>query len=201
MKHSIEVPGYQGRALHLNAGQVLTVTDIEGMQIGDLFLIGADDRDELFNAAVTRIVWFDHWLPRVGDAFYSNRRRPMATIIADSSPGLHDMSFAPCDGEWFESEGYPNHPNCRDNYRKAMTALGVPLEPMPDPINLFQNTPVYPDGRLEIAVTQSKPGDRIALRADIDLIVVVTACSVDFAVNGIAVNGAKSTPLSLSVTD
>ncbi len=36
-------------------------------------------------------------IPRVGDPLYSSDRRPLLTLVADTSPGIHDTLMASCD--------------------------------------------------------------------------------------------------------
>ena len=119
----IDVPGYQGRAIEVRKGDLVRVIDVEGCQIGDLFLIARDDPMEIFSPALTRLVNFTPF-PRIGESFISSRRRPMVTLIADKSPGRHDMTFAPCDPELYRTlNAGDNHPSCRNNFERAMQAM------------------------------------------------------------------------------
>lgn len=196
---TVEVPGYGGGAVRVPAGARLRVIDVEGGQIGDLFLLAADDPDERFSPALTRLVVFRAF-PNRGEPFVSTRRRVLATLEEDTSPGVHDMSFAPCDAEFYREIGVDGpHPNCRDNFQAAAAAIGLPDTAVPDPINVFQNSPTYPDGTIGVGPALSRPGDYLELRAAIDLVAVLTACSVDVPLNGVLPNGARSTPLRLEV--
>ena len=193
------VPGYQGRAARVATGSILRIIDVEGCQIGDLFVHTAADLDERLSPAVTRLINFTPF-PRPGQTFVSNRRRPLLTIIEDTSPGVHDMTFAPCDRELYQAYGAGDaHPNCRDNFFQAMAALGFALTSHPDPINVFQNTPINADGGYTIGRTLTRAGDAFMLRAETDLIVALTACSVDIPFEGVLPNGVRSTPLRLEI--
>lgn len=181
-------------------GSTLKVVDVEGCQIGDLFVLAASDLDERLSPGVTRLINFTPF-PHLGESFYSNRRRSLLTLLEDTSPGLHDMTFAPCDAELYRTfNAGDEHPNCRDNYFRAMAALGVAAHSHPDPINVFQNTPVNLNGSYTIGAALSRPGDYIALRANIDLIIALTACSVDIPFEGIQPNGGRSTSLRLEIS-
>ena len=46
------------------------------------------------------------------------------------------------------------------------------------------NVDVLPSGELRILPPRSRPGDRLVLRAEMDLIVGVTACSAELSNNG-----------------
>ena len=195
----IDIPGYEGRAVRLEHGCVFRVIDVEGCQIADMFTLCAADISEYFSPALTRQVIF-RLTPRPGDILYSNRRRPMLTFLHDTSPGRHDMAFAPCDPGFYVALGADDsHPNCRDNFYRAMSALDLSMEPPPDPFNLFQNTVPGRDGDFEVGQTLSKAGDYVEFRAEMDVVVVVTACSVDLPVEGIEPICGKSTPLRIQV--
>jgi uncharacterized protein YcgI (DUF1989 family) len=196
---TIEVPGYQGRAVEVRKGDVVRITDVEGCQIGDLFLIARDDPMEIFSPALTRLVNFTPF-PRVGEPFISSRRRAMVTLITDRSPGRHDMTFAPCDPEFYRTLGAgDNHPSCRNNFERAMQAIGRSIPVYPDPVNVFQNTPIDAQGNYILGQTQTKPGDYIELRCEMDLVVALTACSTDVPLEGVEPIGGKSTPLRIEV--
>jgi uncharacterized protein len=196
---TIEIPGYQGRAVVVSKGQRVRITDVEGCQIGDLFLIARDDPMEIFSAALTRLVNFTPF-PRVGESFISSKRRAMVTLIADHSPGRHDMTFAPCDPDFYKILGAgDNHPSCRSNFENAMRAIGRTIPIYPDPVNVFQNTPIDASGNYILGETLTKPDDYIDLRAEMDLVIALTACSTDVPLEGVHPIGGKSTPLRIEI--
>ncbi len=194
---TLEVPGYHGRAVRVAAGARIRVTDVEGAQIGDMFAISAADRFEYLSPAQTRN-FVRRLFPAVGDPFHTNRHRPILTFLEDHSPGPHDMLFAPCDQKMYEEVGFEGpHRSCRSNFLEATHEIGLEMEVVPDPVNLFQNTPALPDRSLALYGTQSRPGDSLTFGAEMDLVFVLTACSAD--VGEINVNGGKSTPLLIEV--
>ena len=195
----VDIPGYQGRAFRLERGRSFRVVDVEGCQIADMFVISNDDKDEVFSPAMTRQVVF-RLTPRPGDFLYSNRRSPMLTFLNDNSPGCHDMAFAPCDPDFYVDLGADSsHPNCRDNFYKAIGELDLNMEPPPDPFNLFQNTVPKADGDFAVGKTLSKAGDYVEFRAEMAVIVVVTACSADVPIDGIDPVGGLSTNLRIEI--
>jgi uncharacterized protein YcgI (DUF1989 family) len=188
----VEIPAYGNGFVAARKGDVVRLTDIEGCQVGDLFAVNPRDHTEYLSTAVTRL-WNLNMFPRLGESFITTRDRPILTFLKDTSPGYHDMMFASCNDAMFRRRGKTGHPNCRDNYYDAARRAGIDHVNQPDPVNIFQNTPPRPDGSYIIGVTMSAPGDHVELRAEMDCIVIVTACSSE------RILGGKSTPMRLEV--
>lgn len=189
---SIEITGYSGGAFTFCRGESFAITDLQGKQVADLFAFNRDDHFEYLSTSVTRLV--NHTLfPKPGQQFYSTQHRPIVTFVEDNSPGLHDMLFAPCDHQLYAERGLANHPNCRDNYLHVAREVGIEHPIVPDPVNLFQNTPHQADGVLKLGLAATNAGDHVILTAETNLIVIVTACSSG------RVNGGGSTPISISL--
>jgi uncharacterized protein YcgI (DUF1989 family) len=191
---TIEVPGYSGKSLKVASGQYIRVTDIEGGQVGDMFAISVSDHMEFLSPSVTRLYNLSLF-PKVGESFYSTRDREIVTFIEDNSPGCHDMLMASCNQKMFETFGLKDHPNCRDNYYKAAAEAGMARSAKPDPVNFFQNTPATPDGSISSYVTMTEPGDHVVLRAEMDVILILTVCSTEM------INQGKSSPMKIEIFD
>ena len=102
--------------------------------------------------------------PRPGDPLVTNRRRPILTLAADSSPGVHDTLIAACDIHRYRQLGYAGlHDNCTDNLRMAMLAIGRRAAEIPCPFNIWMNTPPLPDGSIAYLAPVSAPGDHVDL--------------------------------------
>ena len=97
------------------------------------------------------------------------------------------MMYAPCSQEMFRIQyGVDgDHSNCLDNLTRALRPLGLESHLVPTPFNIFQNSTVAPDGRLQIAAPLSRPGDAIDLRAEMDLDVALSACSASRCTGGV----------------
>ena len=175
----IEIPAREGRAVRVAAGRSIRVVDVAGGQVGDLFAFCADDLDERLSAEHTRAELF-RLFPRVGEAFWSSRRRPLLTLEGDTSPGFHDMLFAACDEARYRTLGAPpGHASCAANLQSALAVLGLGPLPVPQPVNLFEHIPALADLTLDWRATESRAGDHVQLRAERDLVVVVSACPYD----------------------
>lgn len=198
VKHRIEVPGYSGRGIPVDAGLTIRVTDLEGCQIGDLFALCREDPSEHLCTARTRALT-QRLFPAVGQQFFTNRYRAILSFLVDHSPGIHDTLYASCDTGLHQLLGAAaDHASCHQNFLSAARELGLELDEVPGPVNLFQNTPVHPDGTLGAEAAPSRAGDHVELRVELDAYVILTACSVD---TGVDINGGRSTPLLLEVID
>jgi hypothetical protein len=196
MAERIEIPAREGRAVRVGAGQSFRVVDLDGQQVADLFAFVDGDVAEYLSAEHTRVA-LGRLFPRVGEAFVTNRRRPILTFVADASPGIHDMLCAACGPERYALLGHEGwHASCEENLLAAMRELGHDHVEVPQPVNIFENNPVLPDGTLGIEPAQSAAGDAVTLRAEIDAIVVVTACPQDIT----PLNGGTPTRIGLELS-
>jgi uncharacterized protein YcgI (DUF1989 family) len=175
----LPVPAYEGRAVSVARGTLIRITDVQGHQIGDMFAFVRDRPSEWLSTGACRTA-HTRLFPEVGTAFVTQFLRPILTLVADSSPGVHDMLYPPCSPAQYKAAGVVgHHPSCRENFEIAAVSAGMPTEFVPEPVNLFQNTPPDADGILIVGPAASAPGDYVLLRAEIDLVLVLTACSYD----------------------
>lgn len=189
----IEVPAREGRLIRVAAEQSFRVVDVEGGQVGDLFAFAADDLTEHVSASHTR-GHVNRLFPVPGESFVSNRRRPLLTLVADDSPGVHDMLIAACDAERYAALGAPAHASCAENLQRALAAEGLATPVVPQPVNLFMNIRVH-DGQLVWLPAPTKPGDSVTLHAEDDLIVVLSACPQDL----VDINGGEPSSLAIEL--
>ncbi len=82
-----------------------------------------------------------------------------------------------------------------------MGEINVHVEPPPDPFNLFQNTVPKMDGDYEVGQTLTKAGDYVEFKTKMNVIVVVTACSVDLPLRESNQSVVHQLPLGLKSTD
>ena len=128
----------------------------------------------------------------------TNRRRPRMELVRDESPGVHDILVACCDGPRYEQLGATGyHDNCADNFKMSLQAIGVPFTHVPSPFNIWMNIPIGPDGSTRFAPPVAGPGDYVDLRAEGEIIAVMSACPQDMTpVNG---EGVELGPLEFEV--
>jgi hypothetical protein len=188
------VPGREGRAVRVARGQSIRITNTHGTQVCDTWAFSQDNPSEFLSWEHAR-AWINRVLPRPGDPLVTNRRRPILTFLEDSSPGIHDTLIAACDLFRFETLGVSGyHDSCSDNLRLAMQAIGRGAPEVPQPLNLWMNIPVSSDWDIDWKPPVSKPGDHVLMRAEMDCIVVMSACPQDI----IPINGEACTPVDVA---
>jgi uncharacterized protein len=193
---TIRIPARTGFAVRVRAGDRVRVIDPEGTQVADVFAFCVDDPSEYHSAEHTR-AHVSRLFPRVGEQFVTNRRRPILTLEADDSPGIHDMLCAACDPTRFEGLGVEGwHASCQENLLGAMHEVGVEAVEVPQPINLFMHIPVGADSELGWLPAPTSAGDSATLRVELDCYVAVSACPQDI----VPINGGAPGPIDLEIT-
>ena len=200
---AIVIPARQGAHVLLKPEQLLRITNPSGHQVVDIWAFPNGDIPLWMSMAQTRSK-LQRLRPVVHDTFVDTHRKPVLTLVEDTSAGVHDMIFPPCD-DWRYAEANANgHESCANNLRREL-ALFLPtlneadlqrkslstLESAingwgwtPEPLNLFMNVPAGPmsdggQGFLQVAKPLCKPGDYVVLRADVCCLVVMSACPND----------------------
>jgi uncharacterized protein len=194
-RRQVVVLAQSGRAVSVSRGDLIRVVDIEGHQVGDMWAVDAADHGRWLSVSHTRDRC-ERLFPAVGGQFCDQRGEPVLELTVDTSPGVHDMLFPPCDRWLSQSRGLAGHPNCRDNFLAAAASAGIVLPVVPDPVNLFQDSGPRPDGSLAVGVAASSPGDAIAFIARRDLVVILTACSVNYP----PLNQGHCSPLRIEIS-
>src|SRR2546430_485590 len=181
----VTIPARGGKAAQASAGQHIKVVNTHGTQVVDAWAFNARDLTEWMSMEASRAS-FMKLAAAVGDTFVTNQRKPILTLVEDTSRCAHDTLMAPCD-RWryglLGVEGY--HDNCRDNLHSALANLGVVIRATPPSLNLFMNIPWTPDGQLAWGEPVSSPGGYVVFRAEMDLVVALSACPQDILpING-----------------
>ncbi len=183
---AIHLAPQTGCGLRLARGETLRVISPTGEQVADVAAFAAADPREWLSSGRT-IDYGGSIYVETGTILYSNRSTPLLTITADTA-GRHDFLLSPCSAEMFRRlygvEGH--HPSCFENLATHLDPLGIPPDAIPTTLNLFMVvTPDPETGRIDISPPSSRPGDHVDLRAEIDLVVGVTACSAELTNNGV----------------
>jgi uncharacterized protein YcgI (DUF1989 family) len=188
------LPARQGRAYRLSEGESIKVVNTHGSQVVDAWALVPPDLREHMSMPHTRAT-LESLRVAVGDHLHSERRRPIMRLVEDTSPGVHDMLFPACDPARYELLGHAgHHDNCRENFHAALGELGLERPAVPSPLNLFMNVSSE-GGVLELLPSVSRPGDHVVMRAERDVIVVLSACPQDI----VPINGPELEPRDVEI--
>ena len=133
----ITIPARRGKAAFVGRGHSVRVINTHGQQVVDTWAFNRDDPTEFMSMEHSRTS-LGRIMPALGQAMVTNRRRPILTLVEDTSGGIHDTLLAACDRYRYEllgCEGY--HDNCTDNLAAALAELGMTPPETPSPWNLF----------------------------------------------------------------
>ena len=180
------IPARRGKAAFLAEGQQVRVVNTHGQQVVDTWAFRRDDMTEFMSMEHSRTS-IGRVMPVLGQSMVTNHRRPILTLVEDTSGGIHDTLLAACDRYRYELLGCVEyHDNCTDNLAAALAELGLTPPETPGPWNLFMNIPVGPDGSLSFEPPVSSPGSYVLLRAEMDCVVAFSACPQDIVpINGV----------------
>lgn len=109
--------------------------------------------------------------------------------------GEHDLLHPCCRPEMYDFF-YNNgngHSNCLENINKSLNSS----RPIIHPVNFFMYTKINADGSISVEKPISKAGDKVVLRALMDVRIGATACSVSES----NCNGGKCSPIKIIVSE
>ena len=163
---------------------MLRVIDPLGEQVSDLFAFAEQDHDCRLSSGRSLDYAGKIYLT-TGDTLYANDSKPMFTIATDTV-GLHDFLLTPCSQEMFEIlyKHKGHHPSCFENLFLSLKEHGIAEADISTTFNIFMNVKIDPQGKLTVGVPASKAGDYIDLRAELDMVCGLTACSAEGSNNG-----------------
>jgi len=184
-----------------NSGEAFTClkgecVKVSGTTIVDLVAFNLHDLTERFDQARTKANQGKIFIS-TGDWLISKRNNKMMQIVEDLFvEGRHDLQHGMCSrkrwdllaeehGEQKLAEYYkqslgvsqlPDH-GCFENLSAALTPWGIAPDDIPSPFNIFQDMKIDPEtGKLEHSQVRPKPGSYVLLKAEMDLLVGVSAC-------------------------
>jgi len=182
----------------VRAGQVLTIVDVGGNQSADCLIYDATDTAERYSVPDT-LAWQGNAYIRQGSVLRSNLGRPLMTVVANEIDRQDTIGGA-CSKE-SNTLRYGQHTEyqhgCRENFLAEAARYGLGVRDLVSNLNWFMNVPVEADGALGIVDGLSAPGKRVAVRAERDVLVVVSNCP---QMNN-PCNDFNCTPLRMIVTE
>ncbi|MGH2766232.1 MAG: DUF1989 domain-containing protein [Actinomycetota bacterium] len=190
------VPARGYAAFDMEKGRTVRIEDVEGQQAVDLICYNRHNLAEKFWAAHTAKVSGTIYIT-TGHVLYSDLANPMMTIVEDTV-GVNDLICGSCSLP-LDILRYGKDramPGCMENFALSIRPWGLERKDIPMCFNIFLDYPVQDEGRVAIDKDPvSRPGDHIDLRADMDLLVAISACPQE----NNPCNGFNPTPIRVAV--
>jgi uncharacterized protein len=172
------IPAGEPYLFEVKSGQTLRLLDLEGNQAVDTLFYSAANPRERYDPQRTLRRQNNVYLT-TGSVLFSNLGKPLLTIVADTC-GRHDTLGGACAQEsnsvrYALGKRYMH--SCRDNFLCACLHDGrLAKRDIGANINFFMNVPVTPEGGLTFEDGLSAPGKYVELRAETDVIVLISNC-------------------------
>lgn len=166
----------EGRALPMEAGEVLRITQVGNGQCVDFNCFNLHDHKERLSVGFTRMHSFR---PKKGDFLWSNppRNNPMMAIVEMPDTCLTDTLHARCNAFLFEDYyGLDLHTNCQDTFAAAIGEFGLTDDDVHDAFNLWMDTGWDDQGATYIRRNSGRTGDHVDLLALMDVLAVPILC-------------------------
>lgn len=169
------VPACEPWSATIKQGDVLRLIDLEGQQAVDFLCYNAQAPADRYNAANTIKLNNSIYINK-GTTLWSVRANKLMTMIDDTC-GSHDTLYGCCSIEIDEIRfNKTNSWGCQQNFEAELAKHGMGEKDIVANINLFMYVPVAADGHIAIADGLSKPGDYVELRAEMDVLAVISNC-------------------------
>jgi urea carboxylase-associated protein 1 len=193
-----EVPARAPWSAVVTSGNLLTIIDLGGNQAVDCLLYLADDHSERYSAPDT-IAHQGSIFVTTGTVLRSNEGRALMTVV-DDQVGRHDTIGGACSKE-SNTLRYGHHTRhqhaCVENFLREGARWGLGKRDLVSNLNWYMNVPVEEDGTMGIVDGLSRPGLSVTLRAEVDVLVLVSNCP---QINN-PCNGFDPTPVRMVVTE
>ncbi len=161
-------------------GQFFRIVDLDGNQAADTLFFSAADPAERYSAVDTIRANGNVYLG-LGTRLMSTEGNVMLEIVADLV-GQHDTIGGACATE-SNTVRYALEKRtmyaCRDSWLLAVAErddFKLTKRDITHNINFFMNVPVTPEGGLTFADGVSGPGKYVEMRAEMDVIVLISNC-------------------------
>ena len=185
------IPACSGIKIEVKKGQLITIVDIEGGQVVDFFAESKDNQNEFLSTGVT-IDCNESLNLKINDKIFTNLYNEMFEVVEDDVK-VHDLLHPCCRKEMYEYfyHNGKGHKNCLDNINNSLNKK----YPIINPINIFMNTVINSDGTFTVEKPISRAGDKIVLKALMDVNLGIAACSVFES----KCNSGKCSPIKVAI--
>lgn len=188
------VPAREPWSRVIAAKDVLTITDLEGQQAVDFLCYDAHDLTDRYSAMNTVKVQGNVYVG-LGSVLYSDSGAALMTVVEDSV-GRHDTIYGCCSTANNRLRyGVETTETCYSNFQRILKDHGLGKDAIVSNVNWFMSVPVLADGSAGIAQAELQPNSFVALRAETDVLVVLSNCP---EVHN-PCNGYNPTPIKVTV--
>lgn len=179
--HEEPLRGGQMWSRILKRGQALRLTDVEGGACVAALFFNAEDPTERYNMPDTLKAQFIARLTQ-GNVLYSDMGRVLCSIVHDTC-GWHDTITGHADAIWtertFGKGTYQElrndfHRNTHDNFLTELGKYGLGKRDIVANVNFFVKVTVENSGALRLVSGNSKTGDAVTLRAELNTLIVLS---------------------------
>lgn len=170
-------------SLMIRRGIVLRLTDVQGGANVGMVMYNAHDYLERYNTPDTLKCQHSFHV-RQGQCLYSDMGRILASVIEDTAGG-HDTvcgnSNAHQVATRYGQRDYQNqrndwHQNGHDAFMVELSKYGLSRRDLPANINWFSKCAVQDDGSIQLASDHGGAGATVALRFEMDSLVLLHTC-------------------------
>ncbi len=159
----------------IKKGQYLKLVDMEGQQAVDFLCFSAGLPADRINIPNTVKLNKSLYIKK-GDVIYSDHAKKMFTVIEDTC-GMHDTLAGCCSCEIdLVRYGVVKTQSCRTNFIAELAKWSMGPAEIVSNINFFMRVTVGTHGEVEIVPSNSKAGDHVLLKAEMDVIAMISNC-------------------------
>jgi urea carboxylase-associated protein 2 len=172
--HRENVPPGWYAPIRLRRGETLRITDESGRSSVSLIGWREEDTSERINCADTVKV---QWSAAVGKGrvIFSDMGRVFLSVIEDTS-GAHDLLVGgSTPASTLAAFGAPGR-NTQENFLAAASKIGLDVRDIPPCVSFFAPVTLDEVGRFRWQEGRKRPGDFVDLRAEMNLILVISNC-------------------------
>ena len=178
------IPAGQGKAFIVKKGQVVSFIEVEGKQMADIVFLNANDYKEAFHAgwsAALNMMLGEGDMKKIKKLYSKPPRDNVMLTVVEDTTGVHlAWNGGRCSRKIYEQFfQMPGHLNCQDNLAEALSPFGISEDDVPDVFNAFMNAEGFEEGRFDTLEPVTKKGDYISMKAEMDILVGVSACPFD----------------------
>jgi urea carboxylase-associated protein 1 len=173
--HDEIVPARRPWGRVIAKGDVLRLIDLEGQQAVDFLCYNAADLTDRYSSMNTIKVQGNAYIG-IGTVLYSDAGAALFTVVADTL-GRHDTIYGCCSNpNNLLRYGVHTTESCYTNFQEILSSFGLDKSAIVSNVNFFMQVPVMPDGSAGIAADVSPPGSHVDLRAECDVLAVLSNC-------------------------